>query len=377
VVCTASTDQPSDQGALCATSCTGDADCDPGAHCAGSICVTDGNAGDPCAETRECGSGLSCVDGVCCTSTCAGTCRACDVPGSLGTCTLVGANTDPDGECAGFSCSDYYWGWSGDGCYLRAAAPDAAVSCDGAGACRLPSAVCPTMGQGSLTVTCEALCQDPNAGTCTGTTAGICTNVTPTPSTQTCGTGYCQVTTDRCLAGAPQTCIPLAPRAETCNNIDDDCNGTVDDNVSGAVDGYEPNNTCGLAYYLGTVAEENSEASWSATIYASGDVDYYRFYAREQSGLCVPFTDEDFRVQVRLVPPQSPDCRDYDLYLYNDSCSQLAYSIAGSCLADVITYTWDGACASDDSEWFRVRVVPLSGAWECAHYTLYVDMWQL
>ncbi|MBN1773403.1 MAG: hypothetical protein JXB32_19230, partial [Deltaproteobacteria bacterium] len=377
VVCTAATDQPSDQAALCAATCGTDTDCDPGAHCDGGVCVTDGDAGDPCIETRECGSGLSCVDGVCCTTACTGTCRACDVPGHVGTCWNIGAGEDPDGECAGFSCSDYYWGWVGDGCYRRVNAPDSAVSCDGAAACRTPAAVCPTLGQGALTLTCNALCQDPRTGTCTDTTAGACSNVTPSPPTTSCGTGYCLRTVDRCLAGVPQTCVPGSPIAESCNNVDDNCNGIVDDAVSGATDSGEPNNSCTSYNYLGTVAEANSAQSWTRTIYPSTDTgDYFRFYAEEGTHTCFPGTDQDYTVRVTLQPPTGADCRDYDLRLYNDSCTQIGSSSAGGCTADSLTYTWDGACGGDDSRYFRIGVVPYSGAWECRPYTLTVDMWQ-
>ncbi|MBZ4408803.1 putative metal-binding motif-containing protein [Myxococcus sp. XM-1-1-1] len=64
-----------------------------------------------------------------------------------------------------------------------------------------------------------------------------------------CGTGYCQRTVPACIdfcvaeetqPGKPpvivcewiaNSCTPGQPRAETCNNIDDNCNGTVDDGV--------------------------------------------------------------------------------------------------------------------------------------------------
>jgi len=35
---------------------------------------------------------------------------------------------------------------------------------------------------------------------------------------------------DQCVGGVPQTCVPGTPTTETCNNIDDDCDGLVDEN---------------------------------------------------------------------------------------------------------------------------------------------------
>ena len=63
------------------------ASCDPSnpAHCA-SATANPSNPPTPCAE---CATGLTCVDGVCCDSTCTGDCQACDLPGSVGTCTTL------------------------------------------------------------------------------------------------------------------------------------------------------------------------------------------------------------------------------------------------------------------------------------------------
>jgi len=44
----------------------------------------------------------------------------------------------------------------------------------------------------------------------------------------TCGQGICEVTVSSCFDGAPAVCIPNAPALETCNLLDDDCDGVVD-----------------------------------------------------------------------------------------------------------------------------------------------------
>ncbi len=46
-----------------------------------------------------------------------------------------------------------------------------------------------------------------------------------------CGTGPCARTVPRCIDGVPHTCTPGAPQAEVCNGIDDDCNGSIDDGL--------------------------------------------------------------------------------------------------------------------------------------------------
>jgi len=54
------------------------------------------------------------------------------------------------------------------------------------------------------------------------------------PASTTCGTGACAATgTTSCVSGSVQdTCKPGSPTAETCNGLDDDCNGVVDDGLT-------------------------------------------------------------------------------------------------------------------------------------------------
>jgi hypothetical protein len=357
----------------CATTCGSDADCDANAHCDGGRCYLDLGPGETCDEPSDCQSSY-CVDGVCCNSACTGTCRRCDLTGSRGTCSTTPWGQDPDSECGAIGCSSYYWGWSGETCYRRADVSAAAAACDGTGVCQTAAAVCGSQGQGTAQLTCPAPCKAPTGGTCTGTTAGTCTN--QNPGNISCGTGACFREVPRCVNGSLNTCTPGNPVSETCNNVDDDCNGTVDDNIVSARDGYENNNACTSPYDLGTVAEELSEASWTATLYPAGDVDWFRFYADEANHTCFPGTSQSYTVRIRLEPPSGADCVDYDVYLFDDGCgTQLGRGYNGSCTAESFTYTWSGTCAFDDSRYFRVQVVGFGGAWECRTYRLYIDMY--
>ncbi len=56
--------------------------------------------GAPCKEGTECSSG-SCADGVCCNESCSAVCQSCNVPGSVGTCTMPANLPDgwPDDSC--------------------------------------------------------------------------------------------------------------------------------------------------------------------------------------------------------------------------------------------------------------------------------------
>jgi len=64
------------------------------------------------------------------------------------------------------------------------------------------------------------------------------------PTTTNCGVGACASTGQlQCQNGsAVNTCVPKAPTAETCNNVDDNCNGLIDDGINCAVQCWEGDN---------------------------------------------------------------------------------------------------------------------------------------
>lgn len=95
VLCTAETEQQSNQGALCHSSCAIDLDCDPNAHCDGSAyCVAnvcgDGVVNDP--ETCDDNNNLSC-------GTCSANCNAIQSPSAAtGSITTIAGSLMNDGE---------------------------------------------------------------------------------------------------------------------------------------------------------------------------------------------------------------------------------------------------------------------------------------
>lgn len=90
-------------GACCdadGTACDRGCDVNGDVHAAGTCWPTTCTA----ATADQCEHGV-CADGQCCDTACSGTCKACNLAGSEGTCTDAGSGTDPDDECGAFTCN--------------------------------------------------------------------------------------------------------------------------------------------------------------------------------------------------------------------------------------------------------------------------------
>jgi hypothetical protein len=360
---------------VCATTCDDDNDCDATAYCnSSSVCVPDEASGQACTMQSQCGAGLTCVDNVCCTSACANSCMRCDVAGSIGTCAPVPDGTDPSQECGAVSCTNYFAGFAGDSCRRKADVTAAQAMCNGAGACRTQADECTAQTlDGTTQITCNALCQDPTAATCVGTTPGACTNVSQ--GNQTCGNGACAVTVPVCTSGAPNTCTPNsgAATAEVCNNADDNCDGSVDN--GNFADAFEPNASCGAVAGLPLVSSDETKTFNALTLYGSGDADYFQINALETDTICGcgSFSfDEDYRLDVSLSVPA--DAGAYELCL-NTACSfsgSTCLSVAAGNTATLGFY-FDGTCAAGPADSYTVFVrvgAGTSPGFECSPYTL-------
>jgi hypothetical protein len=137
--------------------------------------------GSACSMDADCDTG-NCFDGVCCESTVAcGTCKACNVTGSIGTCALV-----PSGQNAS-SCS----------------APSA---CNGAGACQLTNGQSCTTGTQCLSGNCADgyCCNTACGGPCDvcNATPGTCT-IVPSGSAgaPSCSPAVCNGSSATCPGG--------------------------------------------------------------------------------------------------------------------------------------------------------------------------------
>ena len=221
--------------------------------------------GKRCSAADQCASGL-CVDGYCCNGACTGTCQACHLTGSEGTCTPVPAGQDPrencaqepvascgrDGTCDGQGACRRYPAateCAAGGC--TAGIETAASTCDGNGTCRPGSTrnCAPNMCTGgSCAATCTSQTDCQTGFFCDGTrctlqrtpgaactmafqcASGLCTD-------GVCCSGPCSQTCHACnVAGALGTCTAIpggqdpqnecpAEAATTCGRAGG-CNGT-------------------------------------------------------------------------------------------------------------------------------------------------------
>jgi hypothetical protein len=291
-------------------------------------------------------------------------------------CVPVPEGEDPREECPGIDCDAYYWGWEDEThtCYRMGDVPTTLAGCDGAGACRTAAVECPLHAiQGPSAISCEGtigVCQ--NVEGCEGTTAGRCVDVDL--GEETCGLGECEVTVERCVGGLEQPCVPGTPRAEACNDLDDDCDGDVDVADTFAVHGHEPNESCADYHDLGvTTAPGDASVGIfvvpdSPTLYPGNDNDYYWIVAAEPTDSpieCIPvICEERYRMVVTLTRP--PDGAAYQLCASSSACG--TQSCTGS---DSLELTWSGSCGgnNDRTVYFSVRS-PSAAAFDCHAYDL-------
>ena len=164
--------------------------------------------GQPCGNGSQCGSGF-CFDGVCCKTDCSGVCQTCAAQGSVGTCMVAEAGSDPRDECGDEGASSC--GHTG--------------TCDGKGACEVYGAgvVCRQAACSGSTLTSPGRCD--GAGKCGTVVSQSCTPFM-------CGTGgqcktVCTADAD-CISGTP--CVSGScgkkPIGASCA-LGTECNSTI------------------------------------------------------------------------------------------------------------------------------------------------------
>ena len=216
----------------CADQCTegsGGMACVAPNMCVGGSCGKIGN-GIPCRNANQCQSGF-CVDGVCCDAPCAEQCMACDVAGTVGTCSQVPAGNPRGGrppcDGAGTICGGQCTPASGTACSYPAAetscrsascsngassaSQTTAATCDGGGGCSAgvttgcgiylcgAGGSCATTCAGDFDCVAGHICQN---GACVAraSTAAPCTATAQCAAGLVCKDGVC------CESACDQPC---------------------------------------------------------------------------------------------------------------------------------------------------------------------------
>lgn len=197
--------------------------------------------GEACSAAGECASG-HCADGFCCSAACTGSCEACDVAGSEGSCSLV-SGAARHGSCPGSGVCGSSCDGSSAECVYPAAGSDCGSSCDqavltrracdGSGACvqEAPAvcagsfgcadaASCAKSCDASLPCAAGAVCEDGACVAPRGQCVGEATARLPDGTEQDCGAYRCEngqcaqvcSSIDDCVAGNACTpegaCVP-------------------------------------------------------------------------------------------------------------------------------------------------------------------------
>lgn len=162
--------------------------------CTGSDVACDGNGeckkelGQTCSAPTECLVG-KCVDGVCCNTDCPETCKACNLPNSLGLCSFVPENNKDPMTC-----------------------DTSSVSCNGAGECvKSLGEACAMDGECSSKHCTDGVCCDVECGIdCQSCNVqgsiGICTDVPAKQTDGACMNGKACNGSGKCMIEIGQKC---------------------------------------------------------------------------------------------------------------------------------------------------------------------------
>jgi len=237
----------------CLTSCTGDTSCTSTHWCSSGSCVAKKANGATCAGGNECTSS-NCADGVCCDKACSGQCEACNVTGTVGTCTPVtgaprGTRTACGGAGVGTACASV---------------------CDG-----VDPAVChyPT----TSTACSENACKvgiETHASGCNG--AGACSDVAKPCGAYACGVVACKtacVVNGDCAAGhycKAGACTAVEGLGTACTDASSCTSTYCVDGVCCGEESCGAGRSCALPGHLGTCFKRDGSTCASGAECGSG-----------------------------------------------------------------------------------------------------------
>jgi hypothetical protein len=128
--------------------------------------------------------------------------------------------------------------------------------------------------------------------------------------------GVCSVGIRVCENGQIQCKNGVLPTQEVCNNLDDDCDGVTDEDVTG--DKYETNETCDNPGLLPNVTDNDDPTIITElSIFPKNDKDWFRTTFTESGALdwCV-LEPQCYKLNLRMYPPISADPTQWEVCLH-------------------------------------------------------------
>ena len=162
----------------------------------------------------------------------------------------------------------------------------------------------------------------------------------------TCGVGLCQRTVQNCVNGQQQQCLPGLPSSEACNGVDDDCDGLVDEGnvcITCDLESMSIRGDNGNIGHIGNFSNINNDAtSFSAWVRKQNDGTYTGILSMDLNG---EVNGDNIRLttkgKVRNIVQN--DCT--LLYVENNHWSLATYQKPGKApiiiTFDAIVYKWD------------------------------------
>ncbi|AKF10281.1 putative lipoprotein [Sandaracinus amylolyticus] len=125
---------------------------------------------------------------------------------------------------------------TGEGCPCAAEGETRSCSTGGVGACGMGTQTCVVTFEFPVWGACGDVAE-PSDETCNGVDDDCDGTLDEALGELTCGEGACRTTVPACASGVAQECTPLAAFGEACNGADDDCDGAIDEALGSSICG--------------------------------------------------------------------------------------------------------------------------------------------